>query len=138
LLAFPIRALKSAGLALENSQITTPERMFNLSAMAMIAALRTSQLADARDGSPRPASDLIDEPFIPALLSLSQKLEGRTERQKNPHPPHSLAFLAWIVARLGGWNCYYKPPGPKTMRYGWNQLAATLQGYALAMEVKNP
>jgi hypothetical protein len=131
------RALKSDGLALEDSQITTPERMFNLSAMAMIAALRTSQLVDARDGSPRPASDLIDDAFAPALLSLSQKLEGKTERQKNPHPPRSLAFLAWIVARLGGWNCYYKPPGPKTMRYGWNQLAATLQGYALAMEVKN-
>jgi hypothetical protein len=132
------RALKSDGLALEDSQITTPERLFNLSAMAMIAALRTSQLVDARDGSPRPASDLIDDAFAPALLSLSQKLEGRTERQKNPHPSHSLAFLAWIVARLGGWNCYYKPPGPKTMRYGWNQLAATLQGYALAMAVKVP
>ena len=28
-------------------------------------------------------------------------------------PPRSLAWLAWIIARLGGWNCYYKPPGPK-------------------------
>jgi hypothetical protein len=31
---------------------------------------------------------------------------------------HSLAWLAWIATRLGGWNCYYKPPGPKTMRAG--------------------
>ena len=29
-------------------------------------------------------------------------LEGATERQKNPHPPDSLAFAAWVGARLGG------------------------------------
>ena len=34
----------------------------------------------------------------------------------NFHPPRSLAWLAWIVARLGGWNSYYKSPGLKTMR----------------------
>ncbi len=132
------RALKSDGLALEDSQIITPERMFNLAAVALAAAIRTIQLVDARDGSPRPANDAIDQAFAPALQRLSRKLEGKTERQKNPHPPSSLAFVAWVAARLGGWNCYYKPPGPKTMRYGWNQLAARLEGYALAMEEKNP
>ena len=34
------RALKSDGLALEDSQIIEPERMFNLAAMALIAAIR--------------------------------------------------------------------------------------------------
>ena len=67
-------------------------------------------------------------------MGLSKKLEGKTLRQKNPHPHGSLAFVAWIAARLGGWNCYYKPPGPKTMRDGWNRLAATLDGYALATQ----
>lgn len=131
------RALKSDGLALEDSQITTPERLFNLSAMALAAAIRTIQLVDARDGSPRPASDLIADNFARALERLSRKLEGKTARQKNPHPPSSLAFVAWIAARLGGWNCYYKPPGPKTMRYGWNQLAARLEGYSLAIELQD-
>jgi Transposase DDE domain len=131
------RALKSDGLALEDSQIIAPERLFNLSAMALAAAIRTIQLVDARDGSQRPASDVIADNFARALERLSRKLEGKTERQKNPHPPSSLAFVAWIVARLGGWNCYYKPPGPKTMRHGWNQLAARLEGYTLAMEIQN-
>ncbi len=131
------RALKSDGLGLDDSQIITPERMFNLSAIALAGAIRTIQLVDARDGSARPASDVVDDTFAPALERLSRKLEGKTERQKNPHPPASLAFVAWIVARLGGWNCYYKPPGPKTMRYGWNQLAATLAGYTLAMADPN-
>lgn len=132
------RSLKSDGLALDDSQVIDAERMFNLTAIGLAAAIRTIQLVDARDGSPRPAADVIDEAFAPALERLSKKLEGKTQRQKNPHPAGSLAYVAWIAARLGGWNCYYKPPGPKTMREGWRQLAARLEGYALAVEGKNP
>jgi hypothetical protein len=132
------RALKSDGLALDDSQVVDAERMFNLAALGLAGAIRIIQLVDARDGSPRPAADVIDDAFAPALRQLSSRLEGNTQRQKNPHPPGSLAFVAWIAARLGGWNCYYKPPGPKTMRNGWNRLAATLEGYALATQIQNP
>jgi Transposase DDE domain len=128
------RALKSDGLALDDSQVIDAERMFNLTAIALAGAIRTIQLVDARDGGPRPATDVIDANFAVALERLSKKLEGQTQRQKNPHPVGSLAFVAWIAARLGGWNCYYKPPGPKTMRDGWTRLAATLEGYALAAQ----
>lgn len=132
------RALKSDGLALDDSQLIDAERMFNLAAIGLAGAIRTIQLVDARDGSPRPASDVLDATFAVALERLSKKLEGKTARQKNPHPANSLAFVAWITARLGGWNCYYKPPGPKTIRDGWKTLAATLHGYALALERENP
>ena len=132
------RALKSDGLALDDSQVTHAERMFNLAAIGLAGAIRTIQLVDARDGSSRPATDVIDPNFASALERLSKKLEGKTLRQKNPHPLGSLAFVSWIAARLGGWNCYYKPPGPKTMREGWNRLAATLEGYALATQQQNP
>ena len=132
------RSLKADGLALEDSQVIEAERMFNLAAIALAAAIRTIQLVDARDGSRRPASDVIDDEFAAGLERISQKLEGKTARQKNPHPPGSLAFVAWIAARLGGWNCYYKPPGPKTMRTGWNRLAAILEGYVLATQGKDP
>lgn len=131
------RALKSDGLALDDSQIVDAKRMFNLAAVALAAAIRTIQLVDARDGSPRPATDVLDEAFCIPLEQISKKLEGKTLRQRNPHPLRSLAFVAWVAARLGGWNCYYKPPGPKTMREGWNQLAARLEGYALAIESQN-
>jgi Transposase DDE domain len=132
------RALKSDGLALDDSQLIDPERMFNLAAASLVAAIRIIQLVDARDGSQRPASDVIDAAFAVPLQRLSAKLEGKTARQKNPHSEGSLAFVSWIAARLGGWNCYYKPPGPKTMRDGWNQLAAILQGYVLASHGENP
>ena len=66
--------------------------------------------------------------------AIGRRLEGRTARQQNPHPKHSLAWLSWIVARCGGWNCYYKPPGPKTMRDGWDKFAERLKGYAQALD----
>lgn len=132
------RILKSDGLKLDDSQIVEPDRLFNLAALGLIAATRIIQIVDARDGSARPISDVIDDGFAPALARISRSLEGETARQKNPHPQESLAFLAWIAARLGGWNCYYKPPGPKTMKTGWDRLAAMLEGYALANHEENP
>jgi hypothetical protein len=41
------------------------------------------------------------------------------------------------VARLGGWNCYYKPPGPKTMARGLDRLTSRLEGFMLAQEAQH-
>jgi hypothetical protein len=56
---------------------------------------------------------------IPLLEAWCAKLEGKTERQKNPHPKGSLAYAAWVCARLGGWTGYYGKPGPVVMLNGW-------------------
>jgi hypothetical protein len=103
---------------LEATQMHQAERLFKLAVVGLAAACRTIQLVDARNGSARPATDVIDAALLSVAEAIGPTLEGNTERQKNPHLPHSLAWLAWIIARLGGWNCYYKPPGPKTMRAG--------------------
>ena len=78
--------------------------------------------------------DVIDASLIEAAEHRRhRRLEGKTERrQKLATPAASLSWLAWITARLGGWNCYYKPPGPKTMAEGWRRLADMLKGYAIA------
>ena len=77
---------------------------------------------------------LVDAALIEPIATIGKSLEGKTERQKNPYRKGSLAWLAWISARLGGWNCYDKPPGPKTMATRWKQLAAMLEGYAIAVD----
>ncbi|MGH9693618.1 MAG: IS4 family transposase, partial [Bryobacteraceae bacterium] len=126
------RALKRDGMRLEETQVHEAGRLFKLAVIGLAAACRTIQLVDARDGSPRPATDVIDPALLPAAEAIGTTLEGKTERQKNHHQPHSLAWLAWIIARLGGWNCYYKPPGPKTMRAGWAQFETMAVGFTLA------
>jgi hypothetical protein len=95
------------------------------------------QLVLARDGSTEQTiTDAIDAADMPALRSLNASLEGRTEKLKNPHHSTTLAWLAWIVARLGGWSGYtskgYKPPGPKTMHHGLLRLDPILAGWHLA------
>jgi len=132
------RSMKSDGLRLEETQVQEASRLFKLAAIALTAAVRTIQLVDARDGSRRPASDVADEDLIRAAEAIGPTLERKTARQQNPHPSRSLAWLSWIAARLGGWNCYYKPPGPKTMRAGWNKLEAMAAGYAIASARQNP
>ena len=126
------RALKSDGLRLEDTQLRDPVRVFRLSALALGAAARIIQLVDARDGGPRPMSDVLDSRFTQAVAALSRSREGGTTKQRNPHPEGSLAWVSWVVARYGGWNCYGKPPGPKTMAKGWERFAATLTGFIIA------
>jgi hypothetical protein len=126
------RITKSDGLDIEDSQLETADRLLKLAALALVAAARIIQLVDARDGSVRPATDVIEHGQIDAAAAICAPLEGATPRQKNPHRKGSLAWLAWIAARLGGWNCYYKPPGPKTMARGLDRLLNRLAGYSLA------
>jgi len=128
------RSLKADGRRLEDTQVQDAGRLFKPALVGLAAATRTMQLVDARGGSPRPATDVVDASVLPAAEAIAPTLEGKTARQQNPHPPQSLAWLSWIIARLGGWNCYYKPPGPKTMRAGWAQFAAMAAGFALAAQ----
>lgn len=132
------RALKSDGLDLEAVQMREADRLFKWAALGLVAAVRTLQLVDARDGGPRPASDVADAAQIDAAAAIGPTLEGRTPRQQNPHPTASLAWLAWIVARLGGWNCYYKKPGPKTIHKGWDRFTAMADGYLLRRHTPPP
>lgn len=129
------RALKSDGLKLEESQVQEVEHLFRLSALALAAAIRSLQLVGARDGGPRPMHDVLDQSCIEAVAAIGKTREGFVERQKNPHPEGSLAWLSWIVARYGGWNCYGKPPGTKTMAQGWRQFSAVLSGFLIAQQL---
>jgi len=132
------RTLKRDGLRLEDSQAQDVERLFRIAALGLGAAVRILQLVDARDGGSRPMSDVLDADLLEPAAALGRSRQGATERQKNPHPQGSLAWLAWIVARYGGWNCYGKPPGPKTMAIGWQAFAANLSGYLLAITEADP
>jgi len=126
------RVMKSQGLQLEDSQLASADRLVKLAAAATKAACIDLQLVQERDGKHQlPASAVFAEPEIVTLEALSPTLEGKTERQKNPHPVRSLARASWVIARLGGWNCYYKPPGPITFRRGMEQFYAIHRGRLL-------
>lgn len=131
------RSLKTHGLRLEQSQMPQACHFTKLAVIALIAAVRAMQLVLARDGTTgQKLTDALDTTDQPALVQLNATLEGRTEKLKNPYDPASLAWLAWIVARLGGWSGYtsrgYRPPGPKTIHDGLLRLDPILLGWSLA------
>jgi hypothetical protein len=129
------RTLKSAGFDIEQADIGEPEIMIKFVAAAAVAAVTIMQLVRARDGTTE--EELVEafEPDDqPVLEALSFQLEGATEKQKNPHPKGTLAFAAWVIARLGGWTAYYGKPGPKVMRLGLEAFRRIKYGTTLRLQ----
>jgi hypothetical protein len=93
---------------------------------------RTMKTVRERDGEAgQPLADAFDPADQPAMAAICASLEGKTARQKNPHPPDSMAWGSWICARLGGWNGYYGKPGPIVIHNGLLRLKTVLQGWNL-------
>jgi hypothetical protein len=128
------RVLKTQGLKIEDSQLESADRLIKLVAIAAKAAAITIQLLQARDRrSDQSATLAFGNTEIDTLDALNIQLEGKTKLQKNPHPKHTLAWAAWIIGRLGGWDGYpsSKPPGPITLKNGLEYFHAIAIGWAL-------
>jgi hypothetical protein len=126
------RVLKTQGLRIEDSQLQRADRLIKLVAIAAKAAAVIMQLVQARDGKDhQPAELAFSSNEINALGALNKTREGKTALQKNPHPPGTLAWAAWIVAKLGGWDGYKssKPPGPITFFNGLEYFRAFAHGW---------
>jgi len=126
------RTLKTRGFDIE--RVVVAEGPFEkLAAAAIVAAVSILQLVRERDGrAARPLEDVFEPDEQAALEAVSEELEGKTEKQKNPHPKGSLAFAAWVCARLGGWTGYYGKPGPVVMLRGLHYFRAIQHGWSLA------
>lgn len=131
------RTLKTQGFDIEGLRIEDETPLKNLVMATLIAAVTIQQLVHARDGETaapgplRAITDAFEAEDQPLLEAFCAKLEGKTQRQKNPHPKGSLAYGAWVCARLGGWTGYYGKPGPIVMLEGWIHFQAAKQGAAL-------
>lgn len=129
------RTIKRQGLNLESSLIEHGTRLEKLAVMAMSAAVNVMQLTLAREGKTlRPATDVFTTDEIEVLHHIQPTLEGKTEKQKNPHVLDTLAWAAWMIARLGGWKGYAseRKPGPITMLRGLQAFSSIRQGWDLA------
>jgi len=126
------RTLKSKGLNIEKSEVESFHALVNLSVLALMAAVLVLQLTQARSGQTKQKTDMVfSEKEQQCLNLISEKLEGRTAKTKNPHPQANLAFAAWVMARLGGWKGYQKsrPPGPITILNGLIRFNDIAKGF---------
>jgi hypothetical protein len=127
--------LKTAGFNIEAADIGDPQVMIKFVAAATVAAVTVIQLVKARDGTTgQGLADAFEPADQPILEALSTQLEGKTARQKNPHPRGSLAFAGWVIGRLGGWTGYYGKPGPRGMRQGLDDFQRIKHGTTLRLQ----
>ena len=128
------RTCKSQGLGIEESQIATESVLRKLAIVTLRAAVICMQMVHARDGADtRPASAAFQAEDIEVLEAIAPTVDGRTERLRNPFPRRSLAWAAWIIARLGGWHGARnrRPPGPITMHRGLQCFWTMARGFRL-------
>jgi hypothetical protein len=127
------RTMKAKGFDIEGMLIEAEAPLRRLVMATLIAAVSIQQLVHARDGNDtgcklRPMTDAFEPEDQTLLNAFCSQLEGKTERQKNPHPSGSLAYAAWVCARLGGWTGYYGKPGPIVMLQGWRHFQMAKHG----------
>jgi hypothetical protein len=134
--------MKRKGFDIEALRIADTAPRNRLVLACLLAATVVLQMTAARDGGAgaggpvlRPFTDAFDPDDRPLLEAVSRDLEGRTARQKNPHPPGSLAFAAWVCARLRGWTGYYGKPGPIVILSGWTEFQSIKHGAYLARSI---
>lgn len=126
--------LKQRGLDIESTELESMAAIQKLCILAMSVALQLLQLTLGRERQDAPADIIFDKPQQQFLEKLTPRLEGRTKKQQNPYPSHSLAWAVWIIARLGGWSGYQsqRPPGFVTLGRGLDKFQTMLMGWQLA------
>lgn len=135
------RILKSEGLGLQQTQLSKGKAIKRLTLMALPVALQILQLKQDRQNQASEAASIIfSKQQLSFLQALVPTLEGKTEAQKNHYPPYSLAWAAWIVARLAGWKAGQKDSlsGVISLKRGMKEMKALFQGWLLAKNMDFP
>jgi hypothetical protein len=128
------RSMKSQGLQIEDSQLETADRLMKMVAIAAKAATIVIQLVQARNGGDAlPAGFAFSAEEIEVVEAINKDLQGKTALQQNPYPTKTLAWAAWVIARLGGWTGYasHRPPGPITFHHGLARFQDFAESWAL-------
>lgn len=128
------RTMKKKGFNQEATQLETIDGIVKQTTMTFKAATKVMQLVNARSQENAPPIEYIfddDEQIV--LKKVNERMEGKTDKQKNPFPSDKISWAAWVIARLGGWKGYQsqRPPGPITMKIGLDKFNSIFEGYLL-------
>lgn len=120
------RVCKRDGFDVESSRLNTGIGLKKLIVMTLYASLHCMSLKLAFDdgNETQPATIVFDRDEMELLSIENTKLKEMSPKANvggNPFKEKSLAWAAWIIARLGNWHGYVKAfglPGYITMKRG--------------------
>jgi hypothetical protein len=128
------RLLKTDGFKIERSQLEQGWAIRKLTLLAMMASLRILQMMLAYlDDNEQSIDEVFDEQEQKCLQMISNKLEGTTEKLKNPAKVNTLKWATWLIARMGGWKGYtsQRKPGPIVLQRGLAKFYNVYEGWLL-------
>jgi len=131
------RLLKTEGFRIERSQLEQGWAIRKLTMLAMMATLRILQMMLAyEDENEQPIEEVFDQDQQQCLTMMNKKLEGETEKLKNPGKLNTLKWATWIIARLGGWKGYksQRKPGPIVLQKGLGKFYHMYDGWLVHQE----
>lgn len=133
------RILKKEGFNIEASELGSAKSIRKLTLMMMetIVKLFLMQIAyDIPEHEMESRSCFTDQE-LECLEYQIIKLEGKTEKLKNPYIKKDLKRYVWAIARLGGWKGYAsaRKPGITTFSIGIQKFASIMQGWQLFKDV---
>lgn len=134
------RILKKEGFDIEASELEHGSSIRKLSLLMLDAIIKIFQMKityEADEEGEMPGSLCFEETELECMELQCTKLEGSTQKQKNPYPRRSLRYATWIIARLGGWKGYAseRKPGITTLWIGLEKFYDTVNGYMLLKDV---
>lgn len=128
------RIIKGQGLRVDTAQSKYPKSLKKLLVMSLKIAADAIRLTNARQGEEFiPIEEIFDEEQQRTLVIANKELSGHSEAVTNPHPLTSLAYAAWVIARLGEWDGYksQRPPGPVRMQRGLTRFYEMHQNFQI-------
>ncbi len=131
------RVLKSKGLTIESAQLETGAGLKKLAVMALQVALTTMILKLSLTSDQDVKATLIfSDEQIHFLTIYMQKVEGKTDKLRNPYNEGTLQWAAWAMARIGGWSGYISqgPPGYITIKDGLDRFFDRYDGFQSALK----
>jgi Transposase DNA-binding/Transposase DDE domain len=134
------RILKKEGFDIEASELESGKSVKKLCLLMLDAIIKIFQMRIAWD-EPEEEGMAADICFTKqeteCIAMQCKKMEGKTEKLKNPYKKTTLQYATWVIARLGGWKGYAseRKPGITTLWIGLEKFYDTYNGWMLAKDV---
>lgn len=134
------RILKKEGFDIEASELTKGRSVKKLSLLMLDSITKIFQMRISMEQTEEeglPADICFTKKEIECIEQQSKKLEGKTDKLKNPNKKSSLKFATWVMARLGGWKGYAseRKPGITTLWIGLDRFYNIFDGWMLEKDV---
>ena len=133
------KILKKEGFNIEASELeyASSVRKMCLMIMEVVIKLFLMRLAYAEPEVELSADTCFTENEQQFLEHQITRLEGKTEKQKNPYKVKDLKRYTWAIARMGGWKGYEskRHPGITTLWIGLKYFKAAYEGWEIMRDV---